>query len=199
MLRSKQVKYKIITMMMVMGFVLYYLYPKDTHIVEQITKPLTEPLSANGRSLLSIHCSFAPVDCSNHGVCNQEGSGCICNDGYLTYPSNSDPQCNYEQKSQTTAFLLSFFLGYVGAGRLYIGQFTLGVIKLCLIFIVCGIGCILQPIFSYLNVNEDTNKCLMDILASTGKFAIVLWWLIDVILFGINDIDDDNGIELESW
>ena len=53
--------------------------------------------------------------------------------------------------------------------------------------------------YSNNGVKESIHPFFDDILASTGTFAIVLWWLIDVILFGINDIDDDNGIELESW
>eukprot|EP01084_Bolivina_argentea_P185207 319408_1 len=44
-------------------------------------------------------------------------------------------------KNQLTAFLLSFFLGAFGAGRFYVGDYTLGAIKLCLPLLVC-IACV---------------------------------------------------------
>merc|ERR1712130_1081393 len=54
----------------------------------------------------------------------------------------------YSEKEQLTAFLLSFFLGGVGAGRFYVGDYAIASMKLCLPLIVCilaGIaGCILN-------------------------------------------------------
>ena len=60
--------------------------------------------------------------CNSHGRCmwgtahGWSFEKCVCDEGYITHPSASDYDftaewCNYEQKSQTTAFSLHFFFG----------------------------------------------------------------------------------------
>ncbi|EYF00934.1 TM2 domain-containing protein [Chondromyces apiculatus] len=41
-----------------------------------------------------------------------------------------EPAAGYPQQSQSTAFLLAYFLGYFGADRFYLGQTGLGILKL---------------------------------------------------------------------
>jgi hypothetical protein len=65
--------------------------------------------------------------CSNNGVCTSSQQ-CKCNKGYITFPSDHYPYCNYKQKSQLIAFLLEFFLGLEGgAGEFYIENKSFGI------------------------------------------------------------------------
>jgi TM2 domain-containing membrane protein YozV len=51
--------------------------------------------------------------------------------GYNPYaaPSADLSIASYSEKSRSTAFLLSYFLGYLGVDRFYMGQIGLGVLK----------------------------------------------------------------------
>src|SRR5687767_9173316 len=53
--------------------------------------------------------------------------------GAYAPPLTTDIQ-PYSERSRSTAFLLSYFLGYLGADRFYLGQIGLGVLKL----LTCG-------------------------------------------------------------
>ena len=162
----------------------------------------------------------ATTNCDARGVCVNEEDGtwsCKCDDGYATYPEPEDPQsedavyCQYKQKEQLTAFLLSFFLGGCGAGRFYVESWTLGALKIsfcmglpiCLCCVMC-FGTLCGLGFAQ-NFNSDGDGvmaacgcvgCCIICIYSLGVFA---WCLTDIILFGINDIPDGNGIELASW
>ncbi|CAF0871188.1 unnamed protein product [Rotaria sp. Silwood1] len=71
-----------------------------------------------------------------HGICyqNQNVSSCLCERGWTL--SQSQPQiCTYQQKSKLAAFLLSFFVGGLGADWFYLsvgngGYIAAGVFKM---------------------------------------------------------------------
>lgn len=50
--------------------------------------------------------------------------------GYAASPYGAGALVVYSEKSRSTAFLLSYLLGYLGADRFYLGQTGLGVLKL---------------------------------------------------------------------
>jgi TM2 domain-containing membrane protein YozV len=60
----------------------------------------------------------------------------------------------YSDKQRSTAFLLSYFLGFVGADRFYLGHFGLGIGKL-LTFGGCGLWWIIDVILCALDVVKD--------------------------------------------
>ena len=115
----------------------------------------------------------------------------------------------YSDKTQLTAFLLAFFLGSVAAGRWYVGAYVTAVFKLIFGIITCGPVCF-QCI--------STGQCRIGFGLRSGEpnppayimcwqccacFTSILWfvwWLTDVIYFGINGIPDYNtGLPLTSW
>lgn len=57
------------------------------------------------------------IDCNSNGICSSVTGQCRCDIGYTTYDSKDGTQCNYKQKFQMNAFLLSLFLGEFGAGN----------------------------------------------------------------------------------
>jgi len=75
------------------------------------------------------------IDCI-HGICDQNvnRSLCICERGW-TYSRNNPNVCDYQQKSKLGAFLLSFFVGGLGADWYYLsvgngGYIAAGVFKM---------------------------------------------------------------------
>merc|ERR1719361_1367970 len=147
-------------------------------------------------------------NCNARGLCatNDDGSWyCICDDGYTTYDAEDDVYCNYEQKKQLTAFLLAWFLGGFGGGQWYLGLTGLAVGKLMLGLSVC---CII-PCCGYCMVGASVAADSEGLMKSSGTLigccyccAILgtfVWWLVDIIQFGMNNYEDSNGMELESW
>jgi len=127
-----------------------------------------------------------------NGVCTST-TNCKCLKGKANYPviGTETESCTYEQKKQLTAFLLEFFLS-AGIGHFYRGLWWLGLIKLFVLII-------LPILFCSLMCCIDSFKaacCLMSILF---PIMIGIWWLIDIILFGINYYPDGNGVPLEAW
>merc|ERR1719461_32981 len=86
-------------------------------------------------------CATSDIDCNGHGICSALTNSCECDIGYTSIGSEDGTECNYKQKYQMNAFLLSLFLGEFGAGRYYVGDYVLGTIKLLLIFIGCCVAC----------------------------------------------------------
>lgn len=121
--------------------------------------------------------------CNYHGVCLVSGS-CKCDDGYITWPKDGSVGCNYKQKSQLIAFLLSFLLGPIsGAGLWYIGNIGPALAQL-LLFGVCLV-------------------CATAARDGVGTCMIVLWvlavkglWLNVWIAILTGDITDGNGAPL---
>lgn len=136
----------------------------------------------------NFHC-ISDEDCSYHGTCNQEKTVCICNNGYTTYPSANQPQCNYEQKNQLTAFLLSFFLGAFGAGHFYIEIFGIAAVKLILGLMI---GCLQQ-------LAKKSEDRFLVCFYSLGVIVVFIWYIWDLVLFGYNKYPDNNGVGLKPW
>jgi hypothetical protein len=129
-----------------------------------------------------------------------------------TYNSGTHT-CVDTRKSQLTAFLLSFFLSYVGAANFYIERhdfagaqlalFLLGFCFVCVSVIPC---CILPCCAAG---SEDSDKALAcgtccyvvfitlgSILITLASLAISAWWIADLVIFVENTRLDGRGCHL---
>lgn len=144
------------------------------------------------------NCTDSLVTCSAHGTCYKDGSGCVCDDDYATFECDAGVECCYKRKNQLAAFLLSFFLGYLGVGRFYVGQVGVPIAKLLLnlfpCIILCILGCCLMS-----SGGEGAKGGIAGTVTCVVFTALFAWWLADVILFGLNKIDDSNGVKLAAW
>merc|ERR1712228_663899 len=111
----------------------------------------------------------------------------------------------YSDKLQITAFLLSLFLGLGGGGRLYIGDYT-GYFKLGLLILVCCYPCFLSCCFAKkrgnrrsLRAKDLRNICgaLLSCIGCIAFLALIGWVIVDIVLFGLNDIPDADGLTLQ--
>lgn len=162
------------------------------------------------------NCGIKNVPCSKNGHCFYDLSvfindkrkdkedyfiDCICNRGYTSLDFQQT-KCCYKQKSQFTAFLLEVLIGF-GAGHLYIGNKTLGIIKMVVVLTFCCSSFLIGFIFCYKsnkNINNIERRYkVMNSVFLIGILVIILWQTTDMILFGINFFTDEYGVELNSW
>ncbi len=148
---------------------------------------------------LEFKCIDDYTSCSGNGKCTS-GNPCVCNTGFTTFPENSDIQCNYEMKSQLTAFLCELFLGF-GAGHFYCERYSTAVPKLISFLFGIYIICLLPMSMKFMN-----DKCESDcIVISVACFyylcvcGLTYWFINDLIMFGTNKYSDGNGVPLLPW
>jgi hypothetical protein len=135
-------------------------------------------------------------ECSYHGICQDNGKNCVCNDGYISsQPSSDNVQCDYKQKDTLIAFLLEFFLGEFGGGYFYLGLIPLGVGRLCffilgmipIIFIVC------------VGVLTDSDVCIIvfaTCYSCLWTIGVIGWWIASMVMIANGTILDGNGMPI---
>jgi TM2 domain-containing membrane protein YozV len=106
------------------------------------------------------------LQCSGHGWCERRSNRpnaiafCKCERDW------ADPECRTRRKSQTTAFILSLFLGFFGADLYYLGY---PATAFCKLLTSCS--------FQMAAVSVDSSG---GILTSCACF----WWLFDIVRTG---------------
>ena len=146
----------------------------------------------------TLQCEDPYRDCNGHGFCFDDfksdafRSGCHCFDGFATFhPRIAGTQCNYARKNQSTAFLLSLFLGVFGAGRFYVGRWLTATMK-CIGALAISAGCSAGCYAMALPEMSAAVVCCYVI-------TVVVWWIVDIILFACNAVSDGNGVQLAPW
>lgn len=149
--------------------------------------PITRFQTMNANTLCTLD-----SECGDYGRCHN--NKCKCDSGY--YTQNSNNPCGYKQKKQLTAFLLQFFIGYLGAGHFYVGEIGLGVgeILLCIvpaIFICC--------IFCAASGEKPCIVIFLGIVMILAEIGTLAWWIYNTVQFGENKFNDSNGVPLQEW
>jgi hypothetical protein len=158
------------------------------------------------------------VKCASTGKCFYDTVGyflsnktslfqtCVCDEGYTTLKGD-DVYCCYQKKSQFFAFLLEFVLGF-GLGHFYIGNDTIGIIKLVSASLLCCSCCMISYCFCNREDKISNSKDFTEHPLEYQIFNFILifsvcvyliWQCTDAVLFGLNLLRDSNGIELNPW
>jgi hypothetical protein len=135
--------------------------------------------------------------CSNNGECTNDKTSCKCNAFYTTFPTDSAYQCNYEQKSRLTAFLLQFFI--CGSGQMYLGNLSHGIPQFLFIYcagiLACFVACCCFACIKKNNTDDTVAITACSSLCVTifVVLAFISWSLADAIMIALGQINDSNG------
>ena len=91
--------------------------------------------------------------------------------------------CTYTRKKQLFAFLLELFI--MPIGHFYSGNYGIGFAKILIPILLIILYC----------MDRNTVKHLINLFSC----VISIWWLIDIILYGVNYYNDNNGVKLQHW
>lgn len=144
--------------------------------------------------------SFPDNDCSidncQNGKCSEDKSICRCHKDFANYPEsgNHGVYCSYRRKNQLVPFLIEMFVSF-GIGHLVIGRIATGIIKMVLGCSGCFAGICLFCVSAGKECAGSVGLILFGILG----VAYILWYFIDLFLFGFNVYTDGNGVDLRRW
>jgi hypothetical protein len=147
------------------------------------------------------NCSDPIIDCSARGVCLPNKS-CLCNDGYITWPTNNEYECNYKQTKKLGPFLCQFFTGFAtGCGAFMLGQYDYAISELLLFVLfltmLCAICCLLVRTESD---NESKRvMCAYAFVQCTLLLTLLIefaLWFSTIIFIIVGGFTDKNGAPL---
>lgn len=148
---------------------------------------LTNPKDPFEYAKTKVKCTQANCPFPNNCVADYL---CKCASGNANFyvdpfiRENPTYYCIYTRKNQLSAFLLEFFIPPFG--HFYAGQYAIAVLKLIL-------PCIFASLFVFI---ENT---MAKSISAGALCAMSVWWLVDIILYGINYYSDQNSVPLASW
>lgn len=156
----------------------------------------------------NFSCNISDEKCSYHGICQEDGKDCICNEGYIS-SNYSENKCSYEQKSAQTAFFFEFFFGTMsGAGYFYLNLAERGIAQLTYFWLPCVIFLCMNFI-SLLDdsdlINESSYKCIkvykiiFKIIIILWILGIIIWWIYALIQISSGSLSDGNNMPIISY
>ena len=161
------------------------------------------------KNISKFNCTNSEIDCSGNGICNENGTECICNYGYLTFYKTQEeyllnkPRCNYKGKLQIKALLYSIFLSF-GSAYFYLGHSFIGTIQFLFFFFVLYNNTRLIVVISKtLVVKADVqilklafNLILFMVICMILSF---FWYIFDIIMIYLNIYHDSNNSKMYSY
>lgn len=142
------------------------------------------------------------LNCQAPNYC-EDSATCICGEGRANFnPSNekSSQYCDYYQKKQLNAFMTETFTSN-GFGHFYAGRHLFGFFKILALYSAVFFGLLLNCT-NLVKKEKITSSCLGLFLTLTyWSFLVgaILWQFIDMIMYGMNNYKDGNGIPLKHW
>ena len=154
-------------------------------------------------SAVEIVVTEPKLECNGHGG-YINSTVCTCDRGWTTlkYSNDTAKACAHEQRSKTTAFVLSFILGSTGADWFYLSRNNLAYIMLGILKLIIGCGCCTAwPLrhFGSLSQSSDEGKVKLQYIASCLSLTSIIWWMVDFIRILTNTFPDGRGAELLGW
>ena len=144
----------------------------------------------------NLTCGEYICDSENGKCIGNPSSLCFCNDQFDTYPEDNKNMCFYEKKKQFLAFIMES-VGF-GIGHIYTENLALAIPKLMIYVFACSAIIILRIVSRKTEENNPTTLLVACIACTIGS-VVIIWHIIDMILYALNSYKDGNGIELLPW
>jgi TM2 domain-containing membrane protein YozV len=152
--------------------------------------------------LSQINCNLF---CDN-SICDEIGGFCIddniceCKEGYTTLSTaHNFKLCNYERKKAIKIAFLELFIGF-GIGHFYTARYINGSIKLIIYSLLCCCCyCSIAIAYKLTQENQEGfNTMVTSFLKAYGIITnlLIVWQIIDFILFITGGYTDGNNISL---
>jgi hypothetical protein len=146
---------------------------------------------------------FADTDCGGHGKCLNH-TVCHCDLGWTSNGNATEPNtdCNYQQRSKKTAFLLSLFVGTFGVDWFYLSRSNLGYIIGGIFKLLLGCGCFGAGSLTYFGSEIQNSESIKAKFRGVSTFFTLLafaWWIVDWARILGNKFPDGNAVGLIPW
>lgn len=138
-------------------------------------------------------CESNNISCSNNGICNEDKSNCICNNGYISIEENYY-KCSYKQKLIVIALLLELI---PGLGHLYLQNYLLFCFKFTIYFLY--IFFLIVVLFIGAINDSNTSKKYYLLCCKILKYTLplfVLYYIFDIVFISIGGYKDEYDIDL---
>lgn len=177
-------------------------YENDNTALFPLIKTGSDPIPS------PINCTDPLYDCTNHGICNSKGNGCVCDKNWATYEPPEGTQCNYKRVSRTLGTVLAAipFTTMTGAHWYIISDNVMGTMQLLFggylgIIVILFIGCCCGICCA--GGGDDAAAAAAGcgiyfayLVVSICSFA---FWIYSIVAWASYDLVDGNGIQISDF